>query len=247
MPELPEVEFRYVDIAVNLGLVQDLTSPFYFHLFLLLFLFCFLNELSRRQLEETLKGKEIVQVVAMEQGGGPREGQFDDIVFEADSVPHPDVVKKALVSFVLCSVGRKGKNLWWNLGPKAGSKISPTQSVNFHFGMTGAFQIKNVKASAYKSFKVDESKWPPKFTKLEIILKDEASKETRVAFTDPRRLGRIRLRGLDPCQEPPLSLMAPDPVTDLLSESAFSQGLKNHGTAIKAVLLDQNKIVCGIG
>lgn len=61
----------------------------------------------------------------------------------------------------------------------------------FHFGMTGSFTVKGVGSMQYKSFSVDASQWPPKFTKCELVFDDGA----RLAFTNARRLGRIRLVG----------------------------------------------------
>ena len=71
--------------------------------------------------------------------------------------------------------------------------------VLFHFGMTGSFVIENEAAPSYKSFRVRNEHWPPKFAKLEIIF----SNNVKLAFCDPRRLGRIRLR-TDPLNSSPI-------------------------------------------
>ena len=48
----------------------------------------------------------------------------------------------------------------------------------------------------------------------------------KLAFTDPRRFGRILLRGADPFARPPLSALAADPITDPPSAEAFAAKLK---------------------
>jgi formamidopyrimidine-DNA glycosylase len=59
----------------------------------------------------------------------------------------------------------------------------------FHFGMTGSFAVEGVDNPSYKSFKLSKD-WPPNFTKLEL----EFEGNVKLAFADPRRLGRIRFR-----------------------------------------------------
>ena len=98
---------------------------------------------------------------------------------------------------------RHGKQLWWQLD--GNDALVPC----FHFGMTGAVIVRGVAAPLYKSFEIDESAWPPRFTKLEIVLRGDV----RLAYADPRRFGRILLRGADPFTQPPLSALAADPIT----------------------------------
>ena len=112
-----------------------------------------------------------------EAGGGPRAGSFDNIVFD-DTAADAAAVVAGLRGKTLVGVHRKGKQLWLELS-------SPPHLLG-HFGMTGAFVVRGVAAARYKSFKVEEESWPPRFTKLELVL-DGA----RVAFCDPRRLGRL--------------------------------------------------------
>ena len=45
----------------------------------------------------------------------------------------------------------------------------------------------------------------------------------------------------------PLSLLAPDPVTDAPNLAAFQQALSATAMPIKAALLDQQRAVCGVG
>jgi len=94
----------------------------------------------------------------------------------------------------------------------------------------------------YKEFKVRDDEWPPRFTKLELVF----SKGTCLAFSDPRRLGRIKLRA-SPSLEPPISDLGPDPVVGPFPLQPFHEALKKIQAPIKAVLLDQERVVCGVG
>jgi len=70
---------------------------------------------------------------------------------------------------------------------------------------------------------------------------------TQVAFTDPRRLARVRLlTGLDPLVQPPLSELGPDALNQPLTLPAFGALLRSRTLPIKALLLDQ-AIISGIG
>lgn len=80
-----------------------------------------------------------------------------------------------------------------------------------HFGMTGSFVVRGVAPLAYQEFKVHDTNWPPRFTKLEI----DFGRGVALAFCDPRRLGRLRLRNDPELQEPWCSL-APDALLEPL-------------------------------
>eukprot|EP00976_Prorocentrum_cordatum_P106657 1194497-Prorocentrum_minimum.AAC.2 len=67
----------------------------------------------------------------------------------------------------------------------------------------------------------------------------------RVAFTDARRFGRIRLRE-DPPSAPPISELGFDPVHDRPSLGEFASKLSGRKAPIKAVLLDQ-AFCAGVG
>lgn len=90
--------------------------------------------------EKECKGKKLLRIVTKEQGGGPREGLYDDIIF--DKVPEQSL-HQALDGHKLVGVGRKGKHLWWTLegGGKGKSKKGASQAQQqhllFHMGMTG--------------------------------------------------------------------------------------------------------------
>lgn len=56
--------------------------------------------------------------------------------------------------------------------------------------MTGSLVVKGVKSHQYKSFKVDDTDWPPKHWKLLLDLEGDVS----IAFSDSRRFARVRLQ-----------------------------------------------------
>lgn len=60
-------------------------------------------------MERSCCGKRIERVDALEQGGGRRDGQFDDYIIQVEG---PEVLEKALVGRVIRRCHRKGKNLW---------------------------------------------------------------------------------------------------------------------------------------
>ena len=196
-------------------------------------------EACRSLVEKYCLGQQITTVCCIEQGGGPRDSLFDDIVHEGGiSMPF----ETAMQGRILKSVERKGKQLWITLEESEANVL-------FHFGMTGSFVIRNKEKFTYKSFKIDDEGddgariWPPRFTKMEIIF----ANGIQLAFCDPRRLGRIRIRHGDPTKSEPISILAPDPVLDGIEIATFTSVLNKASCPIKALLLDQNKAVCGIG
>jgi len=189
-------------------------------------------ERARRLVIEHCAGRQITHANVLEQGGGPRDGLFDDIV-QCDL--EPDQLSAALLGRTLSTVHRRGKQMWFEL-------TGPGMQPLFHFGMTGSFSIQGIESMQYKSFSVTQHIWPPKFCKLEIVF----SGDVRLAFSDPRRLGRIVWRA-NPVEEPPISLLAPDPVLAPLTADDFCTKLSSTIAPIKAVLLDQNRVVSGVG
>ncbi|RDA91240.1 hypothetical protein CP533_0666 [Ophiocordyceps camponoti-saundersi (nom. inval.)] len=122
-----------------------------------------------------------------------------------------------------------------------------------HFGMTGWIHIRGEKTAYtnyYKKMKDSELKaWPPKFCKFHLTTAESPAVE--VAFTDPRRFGRVRLidcPGPDIRKHPPLSDNGPDPVVDVdvFTESYLRTVMRRRHVPIKALLLDQATI-SGIG
>lgn len=196
-------------------------------------------EAQRRLLHERAVGSRIKAVVVTEQGGGPRDGEFDDKVI-AEGVTAGQLAAALEGAFIL-SAQRKGKQLWLELGEATTGPA--TRSLLIHLGMTGSVVVQGVEAPQYKNFTIDIDVWPPRFTKLEMVMSDGAA----IAYTDPRRFGRILLRGADACASPPLSLLARDPVASPPLKHEFRSILCRLSSPIKAALLDQNRVVCGVG
>ncbi|CAM9735288.1 unnamed protein product [Ectocarpus fasciculatus] len=188
-------------------------------------------ETSRLYVEEFCLGSTITNVHATEQGGGPRDGQFDDIVIGEDMTAKS--LKDTLEGRKIVELRRRGKQMWFVLD-------KPPHPL-FHFGMTGAFTVKGEKRHKFVKFKVSEE-WPPRFAKLEIQMSNGAC----LALTDPRRLSRVRLRA-EPEASPPISLLGPDPLTHPLSLETFAAALAKPTAPIKAVLLAQDRVVSGVG
>jgi formamidopyrimidine-DNA glycosylase len=116
--------------------------------------------------------------------------------------------------------------------------------VMFHFGMTGAIVLKGHDVPLYfSSNSKDFSQWPPKFCKLLV----EFSDGTALAFRDPRRLGRIKICSHAQLQQN-ISKLGVDPTAGALpSTSDLLSAMSDLTAPIKAVLLDQERIFCGIG
>ncbi|KAK5653378.1 hypothetical protein OQA88_9071 [Cercophora sp. LCS_1] len=94
----------------------------------------------------------------------------------------------------------------------------------------------------------DADLWPPKFWKFHLTTDDP---KVEVAFTDPRRLGRVRLvhcPGDGIRNYSPLVENGPDPVVDTgrFTLTYLKQKMKSRHVPIKALLLDQ-KVISGIG
>jgi hypothetical protein len=74
---------------------------------------------------------------------------------------------------------------------------------------------------------------------LQLVFEDG----TRAAFTDPRRLGRIKVSALpsdDEAAEPPeLAELGPDPLLHMMPLPAFAAGLASRSIAVKTLLMDQ--------
>eukprot|EP00900_Chrysochromulina_parva_P011565 jgi/Chrpa1/20409/Chrysochromulina_OHIO_Genome00007078-RA len=190
-------------------------------------------ETARNLLATHCVSQRITMAVTVEGGGGPRDGLFDEIVFD-DKEADAAIVSSLLEGKQLVEVRRRGKQLWLVLS-------SPPHLLA-HFGMTGAFVVRGVAAQSYKEFRVHDEAWPPRFTKLE--LQFEAG--NALAFCDPRRLGRLRLRA-DPQNEEPWRSLAPDPLIDPIEKGRWLEVLAAKGCNIKALLLDQAALVSGVG
>ena len=119
------------------------------------------------------------------------------------------------------AVRRKGKHLWLELDRRPWPL--------FHFGMTGAFEFYRDGAER------------PRFWKVEIATEDG----TRLAMSDPRRLGRLRLRQ-SPEAEDPIARLGFDVLLGLPSVPELAALLARRGGPAKTVLLDQS-LFAGVG
>jgi len=133
----------------------------------------------------------------------------------------PRTFSRMLSGVRVTGVRRKGKILWLELDRRPWPV--------FHFGMGGTFQVYETAAQR------------PAYWKAELV----TSEGTRLAMTNPRRLGRIRLLS-DPLREPPVSLLGPDPLEAMPSPAAFGELLARRAAPVKAVLLDQSTLA-GVG
>ena len=144
---------------------------------------------ANRRLVARLIGRRITRATALEQGGGPRDGLFDASVMDDPDADAASVEAALLKAPYIRAACRRGKQLWVELAAKKGGP--PSASLLVHCGMTGSLVLQDTAATPYKNFTVDESQWPPRFTKLEL----EFDQGPPLAFCDPRRFGRLRLRG----------------------------------------------------
>ena len=119
------------------------------------------------------------------------------------------------------AVQRRGKYMYLDLD-------RPPYPV-FHFGMTGRF-------FAYRHLG-DR----PRFWKVELL----TDRGVRLAMTNARRLGRIRLQR-DPLHELPLKRLGFDPLLDLPTVAVLGDLLAKRKGPIKALLLDQH-FAAGVG
>ncbi|KAL6765068.1 Formamidopyrimidine-DNA glycosylase N-terminal domain-containing protein [Haematococcus lacustris] len=183
-------------------------------------------EAARRLVSMHVLGRRIVKVSAVE----------DTKTFVGKTAAE---VVAALQGRVIHNACRKAKYLWLTLdrGPHP----------LFHFGMTGALCVEGVSAVQYKRASVDSSScWPPKFCKLDLEFHDGV----RMAFTDPRRFGKIQFLD-NPSTQEPVSKLGFDVIAELPALPEFRArfgAYQKPGSVlrVKALLLDQG-FTAGIG
>jgi formamidopyrimidine-DNA glycosylase len=155
----------------------------------------------------------------------------DPIVLDGVS---PAGLRRALLGRLVVAAHRRGKHVWLELDARPWPL--------FHFGMTGAFRVPGEAGPALaRGPRDDDASWPPRFTKLRLGLDDGGA----LAFTNARRLGRVRLRD-DPASEPPVSRLGFDPLLDLPAPAAFRDRIARRGGTLKGLLLDQG-FAAGVG
>jgi formamidopyrimidine-DNA glycosylase len=163
-------------------------------------------------------------------------------VVEADVAPDaivldgaaPRTVRDALTGATVTGTGRHGKHLWIELDRRPWLLL--------HFGMTGHLRVRGRAPIQLEgdSRERDEA-WPPRFTKLRLVLGDGGE----LAFTNARRLGRIRLRD-EPLEEPPLRRLGFDPLLSMPDAAAFAALIGRRRGLVKGLLLDQT-FAAGVG
>ncbi|KAI9773202.1 MAG: hypothetical protein M1839_002210 [Geoglossum umbratile] len=179
------------------------------------------------QLRKHLVGKTISSIRAVE----------DTIVFKDTT---SELFENAIVQKTVTGAGQQGKYFWITM--------SSSPHIVAHLGMTGWMSFSNEDLGFYKA-KKEDNEWPPKYWKF--LLSTAEDPKCEIAFTDPRRLGRIRLVDCEASQirnHSPLKENGPDPVVDKekLSKDWFTERIKRKKVPVKAWLLDQAN-VSGVG
>lgn len=178
-------------------------------------------EKGRRLAERVAEGRRVIDVRCAR----------DAIVFEDLS---PVRVRRALLGRRVRAVRRRGKYIWFELDERPWPL--------FHFGMTGAFRTRDEEPFPLASdARRPDRRWPPRFTKLRMVLEDGGE----ICVTNRRRLGRVRLRE-DPAGEPPVSRLGFDPLLDLPSAPALAERIRGRKICLKGLLLDQS-FSAGVG
>ncbi|KAK4053827.1 hypothetical protein OIV83_001483 [Microbotryomycetes sp. JL201] len=116
--------------------------------------------------------------------------------------------------------------------------------------MSGQAFIKGEPGDSRRRGKTPVTDWPPKYAKacLQLIDPRSGGHVGDWAFCDSRRFGRIQLIHADnPEMVAPLSLLGTDPLLEMMPLETMSAKLAKRHAPIKAVLLDQNGPLCGIG
>lgn len=176
-------------------------------------------ETTRRQVEARCLHRTVVDV----------RTASDSLVFDGVAATR---VQRALKNARVTGVARHGKYFWLEL--------EPGPSLLVHLGMTGAVRFPDAPALELESVAADET-WPPRFTKLHLRFDDG----TELAYIDPRRFGRLRLRR-EPRSEAPVSKLGPDPLLSPPDSQTLAARLGRRSGPIKAVLLDQ-RLFAGVG
>ncbi len=148
----------------------------------------------------------------------------DAIVFAGTSAA---AWSRTLKGATVKSCLRCGKQMWWILEDDAGKEIDACPML--HFGMAGRFHV------------YDSQKDRPTHVKFEIVAEDG----TRLAMTDKRRFGRLRLE-VQPRKHRSLAGLGPDALCDLPHEAWWVEQVAKRRVAIKSLLLNQS-FIAGVG
>jgi len=170
------------------------------------------------ELPEVERGRRILELVLVGQRIASVAVADDRIVF-ADVAPRTFARKVRGLRVV--AAHRRGKQMWLELDHRPWPTL--------HFGMTGRF------------VEYELPKDRPRFWKVEFV----TDAGQRLAMTNARRLGRVRLLD-DPEHEPPISKLGFDPLLNLPAPRKFCELVMQRQAPLKAILLDQ-KFAAGVG
>lgn len=160
----------------------------------------------------------------------------DSIVFQSSRRN----VEDALVGRTVRAIGRRGKTFWIELA-------GPGPTVYGHLGMTGwirevgAGPDSGTRLQAQGDAPFDDENGRPRFLKLRLEVRGGHG----IAFTDPRRLGRIWL-GPESEDEVRVQRLGRDAFDDLPSTKELKALFARRKIPIKALLLDQGTLA-GLG
>jgi formamidopyrimidine-DNA glycosylase len=168
----------------------------------------------------------------------PRKFLSDDDIANIHS-------SKLVVSDVL----RKGKLICMILEPKTSKKVSKSKTKKYlmiHMGMTG--RISNALQIPRLMELSDTTEYPPPHTYLKFV-----AGPYDACFSDPRKFGHVIVKD---SMDEDFATLAPDAWTEVVSphndgkmmvdEAAIAK-LANQKLGIKALLLDQNRAISGVG
>ena len=183
------------------------------------------------ELPEVERGRRLAESVAKDRVVRRVRCARDPIVFEKVGAA---AFRRAIEGQRVRAARRWGKQLWFELD-------NPPHPL-FHFGMSGAFRVRDTSPLQLKSGpKAEDPSWPPRFAKIHLFFDDGGE----LVMTDGRRLGRILLRDA-PEEEPPISRLGFDPLLNLPGPAGFAKLVGQRCGIIKALLLDQS-FAAGVG
>ncbi|ORX38520.1 hypothetical protein BD324DRAFT_577737, partial [Kockovaella imperatae] len=188
-------------------------------------------ERTRKLIEAACRGYRITKMKTVE----------DKLVYSG--VTHQEFVYE-VTGRTITGCRRKGKIFWLTL---TGEGRLPVM----HFGMNGMVMLKGETPSWYvRRPKERRNIWPPKYNKFIMELEPQqgsVSDEPReLAFTDSRRLGRLRLVPQPVEQHPPVSKLGFDPVLSYPTIEEFRELLKKKRGTVKGMIMDQS-FSAGVG
>lgn len=176
-----------------------------------------------RLMRAVLVGKRITRV----------EVAADSLVFQSARRN----IEDAFAGRTVRAIGRRGKMFWIELA-------GPGPTVYGHLGMSGWIREvgrTSTRLQAHGDAPLDDENGRPRFLKLLL----EARGGRGIAFTDPRRLGRIWL-GPEPADERRVQRLGRDAYDDLPSPRDLAALFARRRIPIKALLLDQGALA-GLG